>query len=254
MSGDASLRRRRAKAIGDGGLRRVQRYPPFWRVLVAVNTLLGPRRYPRSWCILVAISALLAAYALGIVAEVGYSANRNTSPPLAVSAGGVTLSVDHARYLILDTITVTLTNHSGAPIYLPEMGDGSSFPLCWFTGVEYQSADGWQGIANNNGCWALPACPSGMARGYGVPAVGVVAAGQTVVLDSYDGHASYPPLAPGAYRFSMVYSPTPLHAAWTSGIPDGVMLVTPLVTLTSAWWIPPWYHQTLDCPTNPLPV
>ncbi|HEV2461751.1 MAG TPA: hypothetical protein VGS80_25625, partial [Ktedonobacterales bacterium] len=43
---------------------------------------------------------------------------------------------------------------------------------------------------------------------------------------------------------------TPVHGSWQSVMPDGVTLTTPPVTLTSAWWIPPWYHRHSDCIAN----
>ncbi|HEV2457325.1 MAG TPA: hypothetical protein VGS80_03095, partial [Ktedonobacterales bacterium] len=208
----------------NGGLRRPRRFLRSWRPLVVVISVIT----------LLALCAG-ASYALGIVEEIGYSGYRNTSPPLAVSAGGVTLASAHARYLILDTITVTLTNHSGAPIYVPEMAAGtvSGVPIgrmfCWHSDVEYQSANGWEALGGE--CWSPPACPSGTSPGTPEPAVGVVASGQTVVLDSYDGQESYPPLAPGAYRFSVAYSPTPFQAPLSTALPNGVTLTTPSVTL-----------------------
>jgi hypothetical protein len=178
----------------------------------------------------------------------------------------VTLTVDHSRYLTLDTITVTLTNASGAPIYVPDvekvtMSGVSMGTVCWQSTVEYQSANGWQDIG---GCgWSAEYChvaygpggapPPPLMHG---PGWGVVAPGATIYLADYVGQDSHPPLSPGAYRFGVGYSPTPpqhtpdldiLRAL--AGVPGSgvVWLQTTSVTLTSAWWIPPWYHGHLFC-------
>jgi hypothetical protein len=203
-----------------------------------------------------------AAYTLGPVQAVGFSTYQNTAPPLAASAGGVTLAVEHSRYLTLDTITVTLTNASGATIYVPDVEEmtvsGVSVGrICWLSSVEYQSAHGWQAVG---GC-GLSAGYCHGGHGDAAPPLptagwGVVGPGETIILDNYVGQDSHPPLSPGAYRFGVGYSPTPsqhtpdldiLRAlAGVSGS-DVFWLQTPPVTLTSAWWIPPWYHWHLFC-------
>lgn len=202
-------------------------------------------------------------YALGIVARIGFIHYRNTSPPLATTADGVTLSVAHSRYLILDTITVTLTNRSNTPIFVPGQGTASmtgapTHLQCWSSRVEHLSAHGWQTVGGSSCAisWSPPLCPStgGTPQGIPYPTEGVVAPGQTIILDTYDGQDSYPPLTPGAYRFSVVYAPTSTQPsspqARRKSVADLSLMTSP-VTVSSAWWIPPWYHQHVDCPKIP---
>lgn len=207
-----------------------------------------------------AIIAILALCA-GIpytLQTIGLSHYRNTSPPLATTANGVTLALAHSRYLIIDTITVTLTNRSNAPIYVPGEGtesmEGAQSGLrCWKSKVEYLSAHGWQAVGSGCG-WSPPECFWGAARGPQYPTAGEVAPGQTIVLDSYSGDNSYPPLTPGSYRFSVVFSLTPIQQTRppvSPKISTPVKLTTTSVTLMSAWWIPNGYHQYLDCPRMP---
>lgn len=90
-----------------------------------------------------------------------------------------------------------------------------------------------------------------MSRGAPYPTASVVAPGQTVILDSFDGQYSYPPLTPGSYRFSVGYSFTSIPPTASPASLKSIALVkltTTPVTLTSAQWIPSWYHQRLDCP------
>jgi hypothetical protein len=199
---------------------------------------------------------VITSYSLGVVEAVGFSIYQNISPPLSVKSRGVVLSVAHSHYLTLETIVVTLTNHSSAPIYLPEivavsMSGANNGMLCWESAVHYQSAGSWEAIESP--CWTPVGCPGGTSQGYPEPgAVGAVAPGESIVLDSYDGDASYPPLSPGAYRFSVTYSPTPfqIQNPWQWVTANSVTLTTTAVTLSSAWWMPPWYHQYRECPVR----
>jgi hypothetical protein len=214
------------------GLGRRHRRAPSRRALVA------------SVLVVIAILALAFYYGWGGMEQNEFSAYQNTpntSPPVNAQAGGVILSVAHSHYLILDTIAVTLTNDSGAPIYLPKLPMSD----CWESQAEYQSAQGWQ--PNGAVCSGYSAvCAGGAAPALLLPTVDAVAPGASIILDSVDGNTIYPLLQAGAYRFSVTYSLTPTKnpqiSQWASS--TSVTLTAAPVTLSSAWWIPPWKNAS----------
>lgn len=207
-------------------------------------------------------------YAVDSVGRIGSGNYRNTSPPLAATQGGVSFTVEHSRYLTTETITLELINHSNQPIYLPGIKEnGQRFPYpppiyppsyarnvrsfdayyaCLAIETDYLGGRGWQALGT--GCnWSWD-CGQGNPPLL-VPITVELGPGQTGTFPLYDGQGAYPPWKSGAYRFSVVYTFTPLtppRSTWPSRltVPDGVSLSTPPVTLTSAWWYPPWYHQT----------
>ncbi|HET9112073.1 MAG TPA: hypothetical protein VFN78_14685 [Ktedonobacterales bacterium] len=236
----------------------------------------------RSWSLgvvlgCVALIALLIAcsavvYEQGIAASVGYSAYSNTSPPVASSAGGVTLRLAHSRYLTIETFTLSLTNQSGAPIYLPATGaaeasatatfrdlepdiDGTLSDyanLCLAIGSEVRNARGWQ--PRSQGCDWARRCPEGAPPPLQRPVMLVIAPGDTAEFPVYDGQRIYPPWSPGVYHFSALYTLKPFLAPGDrkiapEKIPGALTLTTPPVMLTSAWWYPSSYHQQrTPCP------
>lgn len=220
---------------------------------------LRKRSFLRVGCAIALLVACAAAsYAAGVVEGIGAIAYRNTSPPLASTTGGVTLALAHARYLTVETITLTLTNQSDAPIYVPATSTDaprsqyvsvSNLPAlysCLAIETEVLGAHGWRTLGR--GCDWSWSCPSGEARALSEGATLIIQPYQTAVFPLYDGQSTYPTWQRGSYRFSVLFSRTPFQAPrfWPDPIviPQGELLVTAPVTLTSPWWIPSWYHHT----------
>ena len=63
---------------------------------------------------LITILALCAGvfYTTGALENIAFNAYQNTSPPLVVTSDGVTLALAHSRYLTIEPIILTLTNHA----------------------------------------------------------------------------------------------------------------------------------------------
>lgn len=198
---------------------------------------------------------------IGNLSNIGY---HNASPPLMTTQAGVTLDLSHSRYVTLDSITLTLSNWSRAPIYLPMRGGGlhgseqyihpinQYAPDCAAIEAGAQRVRGWQNLAG--GCDFGSPCPSGVAGAIPWPAVFILEPGESVQFPVYDGQSIYPLWSPGAYRFGVLYSTTAFVAsqirwAFPPVIPHGGVLWSAPVTLTAAWGYPPTYHQTAPrCP------
>lgn len=217
---------------------------------------LRKRSFLRVGCAIALLVACAAAsYAAGVVEGIGAIAYRNTSPPLASTTGGVTLALAHARYLTVETITLTLTNQSDAPIYVPATSTDAPRSQYWSVSAPYScvaletevlGAHGWRSLGR--GCdWSF-SCPGGEARPFPEGGTLVIQPYQTAVFPLYDAQFTYPLWSPGSYRFSVLFSRTPFQAPrfWPDPIvtPKGESLTTAPVALTSAWWIPSWYHHT----------
>lgn len=202
-----------------------------------------------------------APYQLGMTESIGLSRYRNTSPPVASTLGGVTIGLAHSRYLTVEALTLSLTNHTGEPVYLPAEGeplppirdqylhatpDGSS---CLALETDVLSAHGWQILGG--GCrWWVWSCGDA-DPGFPVPAVLAIAPGETARFTLYDPTDAYPLWSPGVYRIRIPYSQTPFQPPerWSRWqyplvIPLSETLVTPPVSLTRAWWYPADYHRT----------
>jgi len=205
--------------------------------------------------LMLCVLASYASYNGGLVESIGAGAYQNTSAPASLTRDGVTLSATHSRYVAVETITLTVTNRSSAPIYVPDISryyplhtEYSSTPFsCLAIETEFLDSYGWRSLGR--GCNWSWTCPGGALRSLPAPGVLMIAPGQTVDFPLYDGEDSYPPWSPGAYRFDFLFTRTPLQASrgdWPTplAIPHSELLTTPPVTLTNAWWIPPQYHHT----------
>lgn len=204
------------------------------------------------------------AYQSGMIGTIAYRHYLNTSLPSLTTQEGVTLEVEHSRYVTLESIALTLVNGSRAPIYLPTLttrwyppgvpalmylaqGDG-----CLAIETDTQRAHGWQALGR--GCdWSNWGCGDA-APPILHPAVLIIKPGEAARFSLYDGQDMYPPWSSGVYRFSVLYSPTLFSAprAWSSPlvIPHGVTQWSAPVTLTAAWGYPASYHQTPPrCPS-----
>lgn len=206
----------------------------------------------------------VVADAVGFLEPFAASASWNTSPPLTATLDGVTLAAPHTRYLTLDAFTLTLTNQSSAPIYLPvtylgglleggyvPVTDGPASYGCLPIETEVREAQGWRSLGS--GCHTQHDCPSGTAQASPPLGVLVIKPGQSAVFPIYDGEALYPPWSPGVYRFRVLFTQTPFQAVVRSylrtfqAMSHAVVLTSGPVTLTGAWWIPFWYHQRWPC-------
>jgi hypothetical protein len=200
---------------------------------------------------------------VGTIAATGYD---NTSPLFISTQAGGAVGLAHTRYRTQEAIVLTLSNRSGAPIYLPTLmlpdpgqprtvvvrgnvlagSYGALDAECLGIDTQAQSAQGWRDLGE--GCNGLQSCPGGAAQAQPVPGVLVVEPGATMLFDVYGGPAQYPPWPAGTYRFSVLYTAQAFTAParWSSPvtIPHSVTQWTPPVTLTAAWGYPPAYHQT----------
>lgn len=210
-----------------------------------------------------AVCATLA-YSLGLVESIGFKAYVDSSPPLTSTTDAVTLGLAHSRYLTIESISLTLTNHSTQPIYLPAMGfqrpANDTYVLvqngdnsCVAIAIDSLNAHGWQSLGR--GCNGKVMCPGGMAMPRQVPDVLAIEPGETATFALYGGQDAYPLWKSGQYRVSVLYTRTPFpptrDAIWPDPpvIPHGVTLTSEPMTLAGAWWIPPWYHQSPpQCP------
>lgn len=227
---------------------------PRWRRLRASLLALG--------IIVILVLCSVVSYPLGVTESIGMGLYRNTSPPAASTVAGVTIGLAHSRYLSVETLTLSLTNHTSAPMYLPTTEGGDTPPSstylraspdglsCLTLETDILSAHGWQAIGQ--GCrWWVWSCPHDANLGLPRAQALVIAPGETAKFTLYDPQEAYPLWSPGAYRFRIPSSQTPFQApakgSWWHYplvIPHSVTLVTPPVTLTRAWWTPADYHYT----------
>lgn len=264
LVGCDTARYRRVLSLYAGKLR--------WRATAEYERIGGMRRIGRRrrallWgagIIMLPMLCVLASYASyngGLVESIGAGAYQNTSAPLSATRDGVTISIPHSRYLTVETITLKLTNQSSTPIYMPGFNDdkpsnGQYLSIlkvsiryaCRGIRTDFRGSGGQHSVGW--GCYGLLGCPGGTPPLLVYPATLVIAPGQTVDFPLYDGEDSYPPWSPGAYQFSILFARTPFAApqSWPLTIPQGEQLAIPSAMVTSAWWIPPHYHQTSPCP------
>ncbi|HEX9039018.1 MAG TPA: hypothetical protein VF808_18695 [Ktedonobacterales bacterium] len=200
---------------------------------------------------LIAVCAV-ASYQSGFVASLSYINYRNTSPPVSASAYGVTLALAHSRYLTVERILLTLTNHSQATVYAPITSgksaasdrivrparDGtveiSRGDACLAISSDVRGASSWRSLGDE--CLAQQ-CPMGAAETPPLPGLLVIQPGETALFPIYDGETDSPLWDPGVYRFSALYTQTFFLAPnwWPHPVtvPHGVTLTLPAVTLNA---------------------
>ncbi len=231
------------------------------------------RRRIRFTLRMVAFIAMLAlcagvSYTQGIVGDIAYLTYQNTSPPLTSTTNDVMLALAHSRFLTIEAITLILSNHARAPIYLPITSDflpangeyaHATDEYVHATGVgnqclafetAVQSAQGWQSLGR--GCWSV-VCSGGAVPPIPHPALLIIAPGESVAFALYDYQSSYPARwASGVYQFSALYTLTPFlpprYWGQPLAIPNGVTLSIAPVTLTGAWWYAQYHHSLPACP------